>query len=79
MVTGSLWYDRALVEPEETPGAVAYYERLADESEVAYQVSPYLPGRGPVPFNLDWATNLYPFDYHRPGGEMIVYHLNDCD
>ena len=42
VVTGSLWYDRALVEPEETPDAVAYYERLAEESEVAYQVSPYL-------------------------------------
>ncbi len=79
VVTGSLWYDRALVEPEETPDAVAYYERLADESEVAYQVSPYLPGRGPVPFNLDWAINHYPFAYHLPGGEMIVYHLNDCD
>ena len=79
VVTGSLRYERALAEPDETPGAVAYYERLADESEAAYRVSPYLPGRGPVPFNFDWATNFYPFDYHRPGGEMIVYHLNDCE
>jgi 4-amino-4-deoxy-L-arabinose transferase-like glycosyltransferase len=79
VVTGSLRYERALVEPDETPGAVAYYERLADESEVAYRVSPYLRGRGPVPFNFDWATNFYPFDYHLPGGEMIVYHLNACD
>jgi 4-amino-4-deoxy-L-arabinose transferase-like glycosyltransferase len=79
VVTGSIWYDRALVEPEETPDAVAFYERLADESEVVYEASPYLPGRGPVPFNLDWAINYYPFDYHRPGGNMIVYHLNDCD
>ena len=41
VVTGSLRYERALVEPKDTPGVVAFYKRLADQSEVAYQASPY--------------------------------------
>jgi Dolichyl-phosphate-mannose-protein mannosyltransferase len=75
VVTGSTAYGPALAEPEEAPTAIAFYEALARRGEVVHRASPYDPGEGPVDFNFDWASNYYPFAYHRPGPEMIVYRL----
>jgi Dolichyl-phosphate-mannose-protein mannosyltransferase len=75
VVTGSSAYGRVLAESDQAPEAMAFYERLAREAEVAYRASPYDPGADPVRFNFDWSSNYYPLAYHRPGPEMIVYRL----
>ena len=76
VVTGSTAFGRAFADPEQVPTAIAFYQALARRGEVAYRASPYDPGKGPIPFNFDWAANYYPLAYHRPGPEMIVYRLS---
>ena len=76
VVVGSTQRGRAEVEPEVVPQALAYYKELERRSEVAYAVSPYGRGEGPVAFNFDWAFNYYPLAYNRPGPTMTIYRLD---
>ena len=76
VITGSTQSGRAQAEPGAVPHAVAYYRALAQQATVAYRVSPYSPGKGPVAFNFDWSFDYYPLAYHRPGPEMTVYRLH---
>jgi hypothetical protein len=57
------------------PQAIAYYSELARRAQVAYRVSPYSPGQGPVPFGFDWSFDYYPLAYERPGPQVSVYRL----
>ena len=75
VVVGSTQRGRAEVEPEEVPQALAYYQELERRSEVAYAVSPYSRGKGPVAFNFDWTFNYFPLAYNRPGPTMTIYRL----
>jgi hypothetical protein len=76
VVVGSTQRGRAEAEPDEVPHAIAYYAELERRSRLAYEASPYARGRGPVPFNFDFAFNYYPRDYYRPGPVMTIYRLN---
>jgi hypothetical protein len=75
VVVGSTQRGRAEVEPEAVPNALKYYEELERRSKVAYRVSPYSEGKGPVAFNFDWTFNYYPLAYNRPGPVMTIYRL----
>ncbi len=75
IIVGSTQRGRAEVEPEEVPNALAYYKELESRSRVAYTVSPYAKGKGPVAFNFDWTFNYFPLAYNRPGPTMTVYRL----
>jgi len=75
VVVGSTQRGRAEVEPEVVPNALAYYAELERRAEVAYEVSPYSKGKGPVAFNFDWAFNYYPLSYNRPGPTMTIFRL----
>jgi 4-amino-4-deoxy-L-arabinose transferase-like glycosyltransferase len=75
VISGSTQSGRAFADPRAAPYAIAYYRALAREGEVAYRVSPYSRGEGPVAFNFDWSFDYYPLAYHRPGPEMTVYRL----
>jgi hypothetical protein len=72
----SLFYDRLFVDEHLRPEAAAYYRDLEERGEVVFHASPYRPGTEPVPFNFDWATNLYPFEFEKPGGEVTIYRLH---
>jgi hypothetical protein len=75
VVVGSTQRGRAEAEPEQVPNALKYYEELQRRSKVAYTVSPYSKGKGPVKFNFDWTFNYYPLAYNRPGPVMTIYRL----
>lgn len=77
VVTSSYQRDRGLKEGLEN--AAAYYERLAAESEQVTTFTPYRPGEGPVEFNFDLSFNYYPRAYLRPGPEIQVHRLRDCE
>jgi len=72
---GSQYYDRVFTDEHLRPGPAAYYRALEERAEVAFHASSYRPGEGPVPFNFDWASNLYPFAFERPGGDVTIYRL----
>ncbi len=76
VVVGSTQRGRAEAEPEQVPRALDYYRELERRSTVAFEVSPYSKGKGPVKFNFDWTFDYYPLAYNRPGPEMTVYRLN---
>jgi hypothetical protein len=76
VITGSTQFGRVSAEPAAVPQAIAYYRALSRQGRLAYHVSPYSPGSGPVAFNFDWSFDYYPLAYHRPGPEMFVYRLN---
>jgi len=75
VVSGSTQFGRAFADPQAVPEAIAYYRALAQQAEVAYHVSPYASGKGPVAFSFDWSFDYYPLAYDRPGPEMTVYRL----
>jgi hypothetical protein len=75
VVVGSTQRGRAEADPKQVPNALAYYRELERRSKVAYAVSPYSRGRGPVRFNFDWTFNYYPLAYNRPGPVMTIYRL----
>jgi len=76
VIVGSTQRGRAEAEPDEVPQALEYYKRLERESRLAYEVSPYSRGKGPVEFNFDWSFDYYPLAYHRPGPLISIYRLN---
>src|SRR6478672_4449357 len=63
VVTGSTQYGRALAQPRQVPGAIAYYEALKRAGDVVYAVSPQKTGAKPVPFSFDFSFNAYPLSY----------------
>jgi 4-amino-4-deoxy-L-arabinose transferase-like glycosyltransferase len=75
VLVGSTQRGRAEVEPDQVPHALEYYKTLERRAEVAYEVSPYSRGKGPVPFNFDWTFNYYPLAYNRPGPTLTIYRL----
>ncbi len=75
IVLGSLQAGRAFAQPQDAPGAVAYYAELAGRARLAYHVSPFTPGVHPVPFSFDWSIDYFPRQYRLPGPEMSVYRL----
>jgi hypothetical protein len=75
VVSGFTQSGRAFADPRAVPQAVAYYRALALQARVAYRVSPYRTGQGPVPFGFDWSFDYYPLAYGRPGPQMTVYRL----
>ncbi|MGH2941430.1 MAG: ArnT family glycosyltransferase [Solirubrobacteraceae bacterium] len=75
VVVGSTQRGRAEADPGQVPNALAYYRELERRSKVAYAVSPYSRGKGPVRFNFDWTFNFYPLAYNRPGPVMTIYRL----
>jgi hypothetical protein len=68
--------DRALESGD--PDARAYYDRLARESRVIREFSPYDDGADPVPFSFDLSYNNYPPEYERPGPTVQVRRLGRC-
>jgi hypothetical protein len=72
---GSLQAGRAFAQPQDAPGAVAYYAALANRARLVYHVSPFARATHPVPFSFDWSTDYLPRQYRRPGPEMSVYRL----
>jgi len=81
VVSGSTQYGRAFADPEEVPGALAYYRSLARHADVVRVFSPYRGGDGPVAFNFDWSFNHYPRAYERPGPTVVIQRLRAgvCD
>lgn len=75
VVVGSHQQGRALAEPDEVPGAIAYYRRLEREARLVARFSPYDAGADPVDFNFDWSFVYYPLRYERPGPEISIYRL----
>jgi hypothetical protein len=75
VMIGSLQAGRAFAQPDEAPGATAYYAGLAGRARLVYHVSPFAHGDHPVPFNFDWSIDYYPPQYARPGPELSVYRL----
>jgi len=75
IVVGSLQAGRAFADPQDAPGAIAYYAALAQRARLMYHISPFAPGTHPVPFNFDWSIDYYPRQYRLPGPEMSVYRL----
>jgi hypothetical protein len=60
------------------PEALAYDQRLERESAHLLHLSPFKPGRKPVPLHFDFSYNYYPTAYHRPGGVVDLYQLDNC-
>ena len=76
VVTGSTQFGRAEVDPHQVPQAIAYYQELKRQGTLVFRATPYSKGKGPVPFNFDWAFDYYPLDYAHPGPTMNIYHLS---
>lgn len=76
VMTNSLIRGRA--ENAKLPEALAYYQRLQRESTLIYHLSPFKPGRKPVPLHYDFSYDYYPTAYYRPGGIIDIYRLNNC-
>jgi 4-amino-4-deoxy-L-arabinose transferase-like glycosyltransferase len=75
VISGSAQRGRAEAQPEQVPGAVAYYRLLEQRADKVAEFSPFGAGAGPVKFNFDWTFDYYPLAYHRPGPVMTVYRL----
>ena len=58
--------------------ALAYYDRLARESDVVFHSSPYSSGATPPKFDFDLSYNYYPSAFQRPGPEVTIYRLHNC-
>lgn len=75
----ALSFVRVRAEEAELSRALAYYRRLARESEVVFAVDPYDPDEA-VPFDFDRSTHLYyDREFERTGPEVRVYRLRECD
>src|SRR3954447_7964347 len=67
---------RGRAENSKLPKALAYYDRLEHEGRRVLYISPYDPGRKPVPLHFDVSYNYSPPGYNRPGPEVKLYRLN---
>ncbi len=59
--------------------ALAYYARLERESDLVFAVSPYRADEDPQPFSFDLSYSYYSPAYERPGPEVRIHRLHDCD
>jgi hypothetical protein len=59
--------------------ALAYYARLDRESDVVFSVSPFRADEQPQPFNFDLSYSYYSPAYERPGPEIRIHRLHDCE
>jgi hypothetical protein len=59
--------------------ALAYYERLERESELVFAVSPFRADEEPAGFSFDTSYSYYSPAYERPGPDIRIYRLNDCE
>jgi 4-amino-4-deoxy-L-arabinose transferase-like glycosyltransferase len=75
VVVGSTQKGRALREPEDVPGAIAYYRSLDRRSDVLYRVSPRGDGSPVGQFSFDFSFNGYPLAYDRLGPEIVIRRL----
>jgi hypothetical protein len=75
VTVSGLYRDRVFLDERLVPRSAAYYRELDARGEVVFRADPHGQGARPIPFNFDWSTNLYPFAYERPGGEVIIYRL----
>jgi hypothetical protein len=77
VMTVNVVRDRALETGDRD--ARAYYRRLARESRVVAEFSPFKYGYEPVPFSFDLSYNYYPRAYERPGPVVRIHRLRDCE
>jgi hypothetical protein len=59
-------------------GALTYYRRLEQESDLVYSLSPYRADMEPPPFSFDLSYSYYSPAYERPGPAVEVRQLRDC-
>jgi hypothetical protein len=78
VVAGSTQYGRAYADPQAVPRALPYYAKLKASADRRYTVAPYGAGAKGVPFSFDYSFNYYPLQYDRPGPEIDVYRLRNC-
>ncbi len=79
VVTGSNQSGRAYADPDVVPDALRYYDELRRRGDVVFRVSPYGRDSQRVPFSFDYSFNYYPLTYERPGPEIVVYRLRNCE
>ena len=60
-------------------GARAYYDRLDRESEEVVRFLPWRAGADPPGFSFDMSFNNHPRQHARPGPEVEVHRLRDCE
>lgn len=58
--------------------AAAYYQRLSEASDSVRTFSPFRTGTS-VPLHFDWSFDYYPDQFVRPGTEVTIYRLRDCE
>ena len=75
VISGSTQRGRAEADPEEVPGAIAYYRELERRADLVFQATPYRRGADQVPFSFDFSFNFYPLAYERPGPVVQVWRL----
>jgi hypothetical protein len=63
----------------EDADALAYYDRLVRESDRVFTVSPFRADAVPAGFSFDLSYSYYSPAYERPGPQIDVYRLHDCD
>ena len=69
---------RGRAENDGVEQALAYYRRLEEESDHVATFSPYERGAAAPRFHFDLSYNYYPSEFERPGPEVRVYRLDDC-
>ena len=79
VITGSNQFGRAYADPDVVPNALPYYDELRKRADVVYRISPYGRDSERVPFSFDYSFNYYPLTYERPGPEIVVYRLRNCE
>jgi hypothetical protein len=79
VITGSTQFGRAYADPDAVPNAPRYYDELRERGDVVYRINPRGQESGRLPFSFDYSFNYYPLTYERPGPEIVVYRLRDCD
>jgi hypothetical protein len=70
---------RGRAENDEVAPALAYYRRLERESRLVYRATPWKAGADPPRFHFDRSYNYYPTAYERPGPEVRIHRLDDCE
>jgi Dolichyl-phosphate-mannose-protein mannosyltransferase len=59
--------------------ALAYYDALDRQSDVVFEVSPYRADEAPQEFSFDLSYSYYSTAYERPGPEIRIHRLHDCE
>lgn len=75
VVTQNTWQDRAL--DTDHKSAIAFKQRLQDESEQHIVFSPWRAGKS-VKLNFDWSFDYFPDAFVRPGTYVEIFRLRNC-